>query len=149
MTILPSQIAASLLAATHIADRHLIASFAANPRTHLAPNPFAQTCAGAVRQIWRQRATEFESFDVHVAGLSCLLRVLTDMSIDEVLVQEILREGRHTANVFYRGDGVCIVGAVLYGKPGIALPVLPAVKIAQPVSGRRKRGVADQLDLFG
>nr|WP_172685394.1 hypothetical protein [Methylobacterium oryzae] len=149
MTICQTRLAASLLAATHIADRHLIASFVADPATQPAPNPFAQTSVGAVRQVWRQRTVEFDSFEVQVAGLSCLLRALIDMSVDEVLVQEILRAGLHTVNVFYRSEGVRIIGAVLYGKPGIALPVLPAVKSAQPVSGRRKRGVPDQLDLFG
>ena len=129
--------------------RHVIASFVGDPATQPAPNPFAQTSVAAVRQVWRQRAVEFESFEVQVAGLACLLKALIGMSLDEVLVQEILRAGRHTVNVFHLGDGGRIVGAVLYGKPGIALPVLPAVKTAQPVSGRRKRGVADQLDLFG
>lgn len=149
MSVHPGTLAASLHAAVHIADRHLIASFVADSATQPAPNPFAQTSVGAVRQVWRQRSVEFESFEVQVAGLACLLRALIDMSVDEVLIQEILRAGRHTVNVFHRGDGVRIVGAVLYGKPGIALPVLPAVKIAQRVSGRRKRCVAGQLDLFG
>jgi hypothetical protein len=149
MAMSRDQLAASLLASTHIVDRHVIASFVGDPATQPAPNPFAQTSVAAVRQVWRQRAVEFESFEVQVAGLACLLKALIGMSLDEVLVQEILRAGRHTVNIFHLGDGGRIVGAVLYGKPGIALPVLPAVKTAQPVSGRRKRGVADQLDLFG
>lgn len=144
-----NQLAASLLASTHIADRHVIASFVADPATQPAPNPFAQTSAGAVRQIWRQRAVEFESFAVQAAGLSCLLRALSGMNVDEMLVQEILRAGPHTVNVFHRGDGCRVVGAVLFGKSGFALPVLHAPESAKPAGSRRKRNTMDQLDLFG
>ncbi len=60
-----------------------------------------------------------------MAGLACLLTALANMSVDEPLVQEILRAGPHTTNVFSHADGSRIVGAVLYGKPGFALPALP------------------------
>lgn len=144
------QLAASLLAAGHIADRHVIAAFVAHPATQAAPNPFAQTSAGVVRQVWRQRATEFQSFDVEAAGLSCLLKALTGMGVNEVLVQEILRAGPHTTNLFHRGDGCEIVGAVLYGKPRVGLPVLPMPRVTQPTltPRSRARATSGQLDLF-
>ena len=145
------QLAASLLAATHIAERHAIAAFIADAATRPAPNPFAQTSAGAVRQVWRQRAAEFQSFAIATAGLPCLLTALSGLSVDEALVQEILRAGPHTANVFHRGDGCRIVGAVLYGKPGVSLPATPTSRsrrraLRLPARSHRAAG---QLDLFG
>lgn len=148
MTISPHQLAASLLAASHIAERHLIAAFVANAEIQPAPNPFPQTSVGAVRQIWRQRAAEFQSFDIQAVGLACLLATLSDMSVDEGLVQEILRAGPHTTNVFRRNVDCRIVGAVLYGKPGHALPVPPAAPLSHPAPRRRVRTAAGQLDLF-
>lgn len=148
MTISQHQLAASLLAAEHIADRQAIAAFVADPATQPAPNPFALTSAGAVRQVWRQRAAEFQSFDVEAIGLACLLTALSDMSVDETLVQEILRAGPHTANVFHRGDGCQIVGAVLYGKPGVNLPSLPVPRAMRSASRPRARSSTGQLDLF-
>ncbi|MCP6412600.1 hypothetical protein NL483_29055, partial [Klebsiella pneumoniae] len=76
------------------------AAFIADAAAQPAPNPFPQTSAGAVRQVWRQRAAEFQSFEVQAAGLPCLLAAVSDMRVDEVLVQEILRAGPHTVNVF-------------------------------------------------
>lgn len=145
------QLAAALLTAGHIADRHVIAAFVADAATQAAPNPFAQTSAGAVRQFWRQRAAEFQSFDVEAAGLTCLLTAVSGLSVDEVLVQEILRAGPHTANVFHRGDGCRIVGAVLYGKPGVGLPVIPTPRSRRMVlrSPSDRLRTAGQLDLFG
>ncbi|MET3869884.1 hypothetical protein ABIC20_007269 [Methylobacterium radiotolerans] len=93
MPINRHQLAASLLAATHIAERHTIAAFVVESATQPAPNPFPETSVGAVRQVWRQRAAEFQSFDIKAVGLSCLLTALFGMSVDEVLVQEILRAG--------------------------------------------------------
>src|SRR6195952_6164472 len=150
MPISRRQLAASLLAATDIADRHAIAAFIADAATQPAPNPFPHTSAGAVRQVWRQRAAEFQSFDVEAVGLSCLLTAVSSMDVDEALMQEILRAGPHTANVFHRGDGCCIVGAVLYGKPGAGLPVCPTSKLERPSprSRSQKRLAAGQLDLF-
>lgn len=150
MTISRRQLAASLLAATHIAERHAIAVFVADVATQPAPNPFPQTSAGAVRQTWRQRAAEFQSFAIEAAGLTCLLTTLSGLSVDEELTQEILRAGPHTANVFHYGDGCRIVGAVLYGKPGAGLPAMPMNKWTPAVlsSRSRARRQVEQLDLF-
>ena len=71
--------------------------------------------------------------------------------IDEALVQEILRAGPHTANVFHRGDGCQIVGAVLYSKPAVGLPVATTSRsgrLALRPSARYHRATG-QLDLFG
>nr|NKR04293.1 hypothetical protein [Escherichia coli] len=72
------------------------------------------------------------------------------MSVDEVLVQEILRAGPHTVNVFHHGDGCRIVGAVLYGKPGVGLPALPMARSLRAALKPRShtRRPAQQLDLF-
>jgi len=150
MPISPRQLTASLLAADHIAERQMIAAFVAHPATQPAPNPFPETCVGAVSQVWRQRAAEFQSFAVEAAGLTCLLTTLSDLSLDEPLMQEILRAGPHTVNVFHRGDGCRIVGAVLYGKPGVALPVLPIPRARRsgPAPCSRARVTPGQLDLF-
>jgi hypothetical protein len=150
MPISPRQLTDSLLAADHIVERHLIAAFVAQAATQPAPNPFPETSVGAVLQVWRQRAAEFQSFTVEAAGLTCLLATLSDLSLDEPLMQEILRAGPHTVNVFHRGDGCRIVGAVLYGKPGLALPVLPIPRAKCPGSAPRSRArvMLGQLDLF-
>jgi hypothetical protein len=148
MTISRPQLADALLTASHIAERNLIAAFIADAATEPAPNPFPNTSVGAVRQVWRQRAAEFQSFDVQVAGLACLLATLSDMSVSEALVQDILRAGPHTANVFHQGTRWQIVGAVLYGKPGHALPDAPAMPLAHRGPRRRVRTAVGQLDLF-
>lgn len=142
------QLAASVRAATHIVERHAIAAFVADAATQAAPNPFAQTCAGAARQVWRQRAVEFQSFAIEAIGLACLLTALSSLRVDEELVQEIMRAGSHTANVFHRGDGCRIVGAVLYGKPGSGLPAFAMSKSSRAALGPRARRPAAQLDLF-
>lgn len=148
MPITQHQLAAAVLAADHIVDRQAIAAFVADATTQPAPNPFPNTSAGAVRQVWQQRVIEFQSFGIQVAGLACLLTSLSGMSVDEPLVQAILRAGPHTANVFRHGDGSRIVGAVLYGKPGFALPALPVPRSLHRTSSRRTRIPAGQLDLF-
>lgn len=146
MTVDRRQLAASLHASTHIAERHAIAAFVADGATLPAPNAFPQTSVGAVRQAWRQRAAEFQSSDVEVVGLACLLKALSGLNLHEALVQEILRAGPHTANVFHHGDGCRIVGAVLYGRPGAALPVPPVRRAMR--TGSRSRIASGQLDLF-
>jgi hypothetical protein len=150
MPISPRQLTASLLAADHIAERHVIAAFLAQTATQPVPNPFPETSVGAVSQVWRQRAAEFQSFAVEAAGLTCLLATLSGLSLDERLMQEILRAGPHTVNVFHRGDGCRIVGAVLYGKPGVALPVLPIPRTKRlgPAPRSGALGMPGQLDLF-
>ena len=148
MPISRRQLAVSLLAAHHIADRGVIAAFIADPATQAVPNPFAQTSAGAVRQLWRPRAKEFQSFNIEAAGMPCLLRALSAMGVDEVLVQEILRAGPHTANVFHGGDGCRIVGAVLHGKPGTGLPTIPMNKSIRAAFRSRSRRPTEQFDLF-
>lgn len=150
MPISPRQLSASLLAAEHIAERQAIAAFVAYAVTQPAPNPFPETSVGAVLQVWRQRAAEFQSFAVEAAGLTCLLATLSDLSLDEPLIQEILRAGPHTVNVFHRGDGCRIVGAVLYGKPGVTLPVLPIPRAKRPSTAPRShaRVAPGQLDMF-
>jgi hypothetical protein len=146
MTVDRRQLAASLRASGHIAERYAIAAFVADEATLPAPNAFPRTSVGAVRQAWRQRAAEFRSFDIEVAGLACLLKALSGLNLDEVLVQEILRAGPYTANVFHHGDGCRIVGAVLYGRPGAALPAPPARRAMRTSS--RSRTASGQLDLF-
>lgn len=150
MPISRRQLAAALLAANRIVDRGLIAAFIADPATQAAPNPFAETSVGAVRQVWRQRAAEFRSFNIEAVGLPCLLAAVADMGVDEVLVQEILRAGSHTANVFHHGDGCQIVGAVLYGKPGTGLPAVTMSKSMRAALSPRSRArrPVGQLDLF-
>lgn len=148
MAISRPNLANALLAAAHVADRSIIAAFVADAATQPAPNPFPQTSAGAVRQLWRQQAAEFQSFDIRTAGLARLLASVSDMPVNEVLVQEILRAGPHTANVFLRGDDGRILGAVLYGKPGCALPALPVPRVLHRGSSVRTRIPAGQLDLF-
>ncbi len=148
MAISRPKLASALLAATHIADRNVIAAFIADAATQPAPNPFPQTSAGAVRQVWRQQAAEFHSFDIQSAGLVCLLTAIANMSVDKVLVQEILRAGSHTANVFHHEDDCQIVGAVLYGKPGVALPLTLVPRTMRLVPHMHPCTSSGQLDLF-
>lgn len=67
-----------------------------------------------------------------------------------MLVQEILRAGPHTANVFHGGDGCRIVEAVLHGKPGTGLLAMPTTKSMRvALSARpRARQQTKQLNLF-
>ena len=151
MPISRRQLAASVLAACHIAERHAIAAFIADAASQPAPNAFPQTSVGAVHQVWRQRAAEFQSFAIEAVGLACLLTTVSGMRVDEVLVQEILRAGPHTANVFHHGDGCRIVGAVLYGKPRTGLPAIPmsrSTRAALRAALGPRACQAAQLDLF-
>jgi hypothetical protein len=138
------QLAASLRVCAHIADRQVIADFLADETSQIGVNPFRQTSVGAQLQIWSGHSFEFRSSRTEVLGLTCLMRTLRGLPGDEPLVQEILQAGPFRAYVYHRGDGCQIVGSILHGKPGIALPVFP------PRGGRRrtKRTSLAQLDLF-
>ena len=150
MQISRQQLAASILAAPHLAERAMIAAFAGADTTNFAPNPFPVTSAGVVRYVWTQRGGEFRPLGVMAVGLQSLLVALAEMDADEPVTQEILRGGPHTANVFHHGDGVSIIGVVLYGKPSVALPTPPTrgpIRSAL-VSQSRTLCEARQLDLF-
>lgn len=151
MRISRRQLAASLLATPRFAERTVIADFVAADTTDFAPNSFPHTSAGVVRYVWTQRGSEFRPLGVMAVGLQDLLMALCGMDADEPVTQEILRAGPHTANVFHHGDGVSIIGAVLYGRPGVALPSPSKRGSARTVSGRRSRTpqMNGQLDLFG
>lgn len=138
------QLAASLRVCAHIADRERIADFLAAETTQAGVNPFRQTSAGAQLNIWSGHSFEFRSSRTEVLGLTCLMHTLHGLPGDEPLVQEILQAGPFRAYVYHRGDGCQIVGSILHGKPGIALPVVPP-------RGRRRRAKHTsqaQLDLF-
>lgn len=138
------QLAASLRVCAHIADRERIADFLAAETTQAGVNPFRQTSAGAQLNIWSGHSFEFRSLRTEVLGLTCLMHTLHGLPGDEPLVQEILQAGPYRAYVYHRGDGCQIVGSILHGKPGIALPLIP--KRAR--SRRAKRTSLAQLDLF-
>jgi hypothetical protein len=148
MQISRRQLAASFLATTRLTERATIAAFIAADTTDFAPNPFSQTSAGVVRYVWTQRGGEFRPLGVMAVGLPGLLMALSEMDADEPVTQEILRAGPHTANVFHHGDGVRMIGAVLYGKPGIPLPTPPRQGRIRSVPVERSRRTEGQLDLF-
>lgn len=138
------QLAASLLMCSHIADREVIAGFVADETTQVSTNPFRQTSVGAQLHIWTGHTFEFRSSRTEVLGLTCLLRTLGGMPRDEPLIQEILQAGPYRAYVYHHGDGCQIVGSILHGKPGVALPVIP-----KRARRRRKQSTSlTQLDLF-
>jgi hypothetical protein len=141
------QLAASLRACSHIADRETIASFLVDEATEGSVNPFWQTSAGAQRQIWSGQSFEFRSSRIESLGLGCLLKALGALVGDEPLVQEIFRSGPFRAYVYHRGDGCQIIGAVLHGAANMALP---AVKHRPLTNGSRRSMQAHsvQLDLF-
>ncbi|GEP06948.1 hypothetical protein [Methylobacterium oxalidis] len=145
MSVTKDQLAGSILSAEHIADRRLIADFILDAATEFGTNPFADTSAAAVGHIWGAQAFEFRVLGVQAAGLPCLLKAVTALPGGEPLVQEILRSGPHTLNLFHHGDECRIVGAVLYRKPNVPLPVFESPP-APP--GGRKRAHSAQLDLF-
>lgn len=70
---------------------------------------------------------------------------LARLPTGERLQQEVLRAGPHVLYVLRQSDGPHVVGAVLHGRPGQALPgyVLPKRR----ARSRRSQGTA-QLDLF-
>src|SRR3954470_15911612 len=142
MPVTKRQLAASVLSAEHIADRQLIAAFIRDAATEFSSNPFAATSAATVRQIWGGKAIEFRALDIEAAGLTDLLVAVSALPGSTSLVQEILRSGPHTLNLFHHGDGCRIVGTVLYGKPNVPLP---AAKVARQ---RRQRAQPMQLNLF-
>lgn len=138
------QLAASILACPHIADREAIAGFLADAATQVGINPFPKTSIGAQLQIWIGQSFEFRSTRTEVLGLPCLLNTLRGLPGDQSLAQEILQSGPYRAYVYHRGDGCQIIGSVLHARPGIALPVM---RMRSP--RRRQRGTsAAQLDLF-
>jgi hypothetical protein len=141
------QLAASLRACTHIADREAIAGFLRDPATQASINPFPQTSAGAQRTTWSGHSFEFRVSRTHSLGLSCLLRALAALPGDEALVQEIYWSGPYRAYLYHRGDGCQVIGAVLHGRGAMALPAV-AIPAPRRVTRRRPPTHAQQLDLF-
>lgn len=150
MQISRRQLAASILAAPHLADRALVAAFVAAGTTEFAPNSYPQTSAGVARYVWTQRGGEFRPLGVIALGLQGLLEALFELDAEEPVTQEILRAGPHTATIFHHGDGVRIIGAVLHGKPGVALPTPPKRGRGRPALAAQSRmpQANKQLDLF-
>lgn len=141
-----AELAEAILAAAHLPERLLLATFVRDPATTFAVNPFARTSVAAVKHTWTVQAFEFPARDIQAAGLTELLRALSTLPAAEPLTQEILRSGAHTLNAFHRGEHCGIVGAILYGRPHVPLPVLPSALPAKP-KGRPRR-FTGQLDLF-
>jgi hypothetical protein len=133
-------------------ERERLAAFVLDEATSAAANPFPSTTAGAARQRWGLREIEFEAMGVASAGLRCLMVSLGGLPVDEPLRQEILRSSTHVLYLLRRGESGPIVGAVLHGKPGQALP--PFVQhetMGRPAPARRssrKRVAPGQLELF-
>ncbi|TXM99065.1 hypothetical protein FV242_26795 [Methylobacterium sp. WL64] len=150
MQISRRQLAASILAAPHLADRAVVAAFVAAGTIDFAPNSYPQTTAGVARYVWTQRGGEFRPLGVIALGLLGLLEALSEMDAEEPVTQEILRAGPHNATIFHHGDGVRIIGVVLYGKPGVALPTPPKRGRSRPafLSRSQTLRVGEQLDLF-
>lgn len=141
-----AELTEAILAAAHLPERAMLAAFVRDPGTAFAVNPFARTSVAAVKHTWTVQAFEFPTRDIQAAGLTELLRALSILPAAEPLTQEILRSGAHTLNAFHRGEQCEIVGAVLYGRPHMPLPVLPAALPAK-TKGRPRR-FTGQLDLF-
>ncbi|KMO22853.1 hypothetical protein QR78_06040 [Methylobacterium indicum] len=145
------------LRAGSIIDRERLMGFVTDEATVVAANPFPSTTAGAARQRWGMREIEFEAMGVASAGLRCLLMSLAALPVGEPLRQEILRASSHVLYVLRHGEGGSIIGAVLHGKPGQALPsfVQHETVTHEPMTRRppakrpsRKRVAPSQLDLF-
>lgn len=141
-----AELAEAILASAHLPERALLATFVRDPAATFAVNPFARTSVAAVKHTWTVQAFEFPTRDIQAAGLTELLRALSTLPAAEPLTQVILRSGAHTLNAFHRGKQREIVGAVLYGRPHVPLPVMPAALPAKP--RRRPRRFTGQLDLF-
>lgn len=121
-----------------------MAAFIRDAATQPVPNPFARTQAGAACHTWSRTALEHRYANVHSAGVTDLLAALAELPAVEPLHQEMFRSGAHTATVFLTGDRSRVVGAVLYGKPGIVLPHFVECR-PRP---RRRLAADAQLDLF-
>lgn len=138
---------ADTLRAGTIAERDRLAAFVLDGATAFAANPFPSTTAGAARQRWGLREIEFEAMQVAAAGLPCLLAALACLPSGQPLRQEILRTPAHVFYLLYHGESDRIVGAVLHGKPGEALPPF-ARPTAAARQTRRQAVSAQQFDLF-
>ncbi|MDN3591548.1 hypothetical protein [Methylobacterium adhaesivum] len=147
MPVARRQLAASIRAAAHIVDREAIASFIADEATEVGLNPFPHTTAGAQGHIWAGHSFDFRASQVEALGLACLLKALDSLAGDEPLTQEIFRSGPYRAYVYHPGDGCQIVGAVVYGRAGMALPALKAMPRRRTLR-RAHRAHPQQLDLF-
>jgi hypothetical protein len=147
VTITKRQLAASLCVCSHVVDREAIAGFLVDEATQASVNPFRQTSAGAQLTTWTGQSFELRAGRTEVLGLGCLLRVLSALPGDTVLVQELFGSGPYKAYVYHHGDGCRIAGAVLHGRAQMALPAIKrwsTRRRAQPSSSARAR----QLDLF-
>ena len=147
MPVTQRQLAASLRACAHIADREAIAGFLLDPATQPSINPFRMTSAGAQRSTWAGQSFEFRTSRTPALGLACLLRALDVLQGDEALVQEIFGSGPFRAYVYHRGDGCQIVGAVLHGRGSVALPAVTS-PAPRRTTRRSSPTHARQLDLF-
>ncbi len=89
--------------------------------------------------------------EIAAAGLPCLLAALACLPSAEPLRQEIMRTPAHVLYLLHRTEGGQLVGAVLHGKPGLALTLFvqpdPAPRLATRRQ-RRRQVSAQQLDLF-
>lgn len=147
MSITRRQLAASLRACTHVADREAIARFLLDPATEASLNPFRETSAGAQRSIWAGQAFEFRSSRTEALGLACLLRALYTLPAGEPLVQELFGVGPYRAAIYHLGDGCQLIGAVLRGRGPMTLPVFNT--LTQRRTARRSPPTPSrQLDLF-
>lgn len=140
---------ADALRVSAMAERGRLAAFVLDEATAFAANPFPSTTAGVARQRWGLREIEFEAMEIAAAGLPCLLAALACLPSAVPLRQEILRTPAHVLYLLHRTEGEQIVGAVLHGKPGLALPlfVQPAPRLVARRQ-RRRQVSAQQLDLF-
>lgn len=140
------------LRAGSIAERERLVAFVVDEATSAAANPFPLTTAGAAHQRWGLREIEFEAMGVASAGLRCLMVSLGALPVGEPLRQEILRSPTHVLYVLWRGEVGVIVGAVLHGNPGQALPLFvqhePVARRAPAKRSSRRRVAPGQLELF-
>lgn len=142
---------ADALRVSAMAERGRLAAFVLDEATAFAANPFPSTTAGVARQRWGLREIEFEAMEIAAAGLPCLLAALACLPSAEPLRQEILRTPAHVLYLLHRTEGGQIVGAVLHGKPRLALPLFVQPDPAPRLVARRQRRrqvSAQQLDLF-
>ena len=145
MTISKKQLAAALLSTLHVDERERFSAFITDDATRFAPNPFAVTTVGVVVQTWSTRRFEFSAFAIVQAGLDGLLNCARARCPTDTLLQEILKAGSHTLYLFHEGDGCGILGGVLHGKPGSALPCFTPHNRRQRKPSPHRNA---QLDLF-